>query len=244
MSVLQEGVQACTLFLGWLGGGIVHANGPLVLTDGEQLPLGEADKGNLQRLERRRRAAPPGRHVSAQGMRRQRLFTLHHPGKAVSSEAQIPAPAPPTAPLAEPRPARGALGRGWGPVPGWGPRPKSSGANAFPERQEWLPGSQLTARRPLRGARHLPRTLIPRVHPISSPSSGHPHLGAQKRGVSPASRPIPQSSHPFSLTHAHTDQPSEGAVLTLLGRKVLWQLLFVFVYRGKKQVYKHLLLVT
>lgn len=51
----QEGVQACTLFLGWLGGGIVHANGPLVLTDGEQLPLGEADKGNLQRLERRRR---------------------------------------------------------------------------------------------------------------------------------------------------------------------------------------------
>lgn len=140
---------------------------------------------------------------------RQRLFTLgraarviHHPGKAVSSEAQIPAPAPPTAPLAEPRRARGALGRRWGPVPGWGPRPRSSGANAFPERREWLPGSQLTARRPLRGARHLPRTLIPtQFAACMSP----PHLLTQqpaspprclKTGTQPRLPPLPQSSHP------------------------------------------------
>lgn len=99
------------------GRGIVHANGPLFLTDGEQLPLGEADKGDLQRRERRRWAVPPGRPISA--------FTLggaagviHHPGKALSSQVQIPAPAPPT-----PLPCRAPMGTGC-PGEGMGSSPR------------------------------------------------------------------------------------------------------------------------
>ena len=98
------------------GRGIVHANGPLFLTDGEQLPLGEADKGDLQRRERRRWAAP-GRPISAFTLGGA-AGTIHHPGKAVSSQAQIPAPAPPTPP-----PCRAPMGAGC-PGEGMGSNPR------------------------------------------------------------------------------------------------------------------------
>lgn len=165
------GVQACTLFLGWLGVGIVHASGPLVLTDGEQPPLGEAaDKGNLQECQReevgRRRLADTCQRKARAAAG---LFTLgraarvvHHPGKAVSSEARGPAPLH-RRPLAEPPTARGALGRRWGPVPGCGDLAEAPAA--------LMPS--LNGGNGCRGASSLPGGLFGSSAPPQGPSSPH-----------------------------------------------------------------------